>query len=63
MIPKTSPITIAIKIAENAKTNVLGSVSEIILDTFLPWLTKEVLKYGYLKLTENLLKLTSSIPE
>ena len=63
IIPKTIPVNIAIKIAENAKTNVFGSVSEIILDTFLPWLTKEVLKYGYFRLTENSVKPTSSIPE
>ena len=63
MIPRISPTNIAIKMAEKANTKVFGRVSEIIFDTFLPWFTKEVLKYGYFKLTVNLLKDSISIPE
>ena len=42
--PRNKPIIIAIDIAENASTNVFGSVSEITVETFLPWFTNEVLK-------------------
>ena len=38
----------AIRIEENANIKVFGRVSTMIVETFLPWFTKDVLSYGYL---------------
>ena len=62
IIPKIKPIRIAIRIAENANIKVFGRVSPMIAETFLPWFTKDVLRYGYLKFIVDFLKSNNSIP-
>jgi hypothetical protein len=62
-IPRKIPRKIAIEIAEIARITVLGNVSAIISETFLPWLTKDVLRKGYFILIEYFNSLKSSIPE